>query len=79
MIALFIITSVIFVVVVFVVFTIVVDACLIATVDGVAMARFLSPFVQVNAISSAFWVEERGHGIWETTYCVWHLVLDMTG
>ena len=54
----------------FVVFTVAVVTGLIATVDGAAMPHFLLPFVRVNAAYSMFWMEESGHGTWETTQCV---------
>ena len=58
MIALLIISSVVIITVMVVVFTVVVGACMVSTIDGVAMTTFLCSFVQVNAASSMCWVGE---------------------
>ena len=70
MITRFIIASAVFIVVMVAIFTDGVVACVISTVDGVAMTHFLPPFVQCNVASSMCCVEESGPGIWETAHCV---------
>ena len=78
MIALVIISSVVFVVVMFVVFIVVSDTDVSVTVGGVAIAQFLLPVVQVNAASSIFWVEESGYGTWELAHYVDRLETNTT-
>ena len=70
MIALFIITSVLFVVVVCVILTVVVITGLITSIDCVVMSHFLLSFVKINAVSLLFWVEENGRDTWETGHYV---------
>ena len=55
------ITYAVFVVVMVVVFTVVIGACMVSNVYGVAMTHFSHPFVQANTASSMCWVEESGH------------------